>query len=393
MSFSFGFSGDDIEEDTTTDNPSLKNQNQSTTTTSDVPPPIPAQTHDLSELLSTLPSKIAYNILETTSPSGKVARIPRRELFDVKLQIMAEDDGTTANPLSGLETSDLLPSIYEGGYKTWECSLDLARFLLDRGPRKDIDDLVRVDHVIEMGCGTALPSLLLFQYAVKNGLGIYFTLTDYNVDVLRLVTVPNLLLNWVASLDGEMGEKLFEGAEGEGGEEKGGSLVGVSGFVDGSVSSTTTTTTAAESSSTGANEEQQAQGELHITPHLLSAFAEHLQSTGLTLTLLSGSWHPTDSLLPLIPSTPSLNTLLLASETIYSPASLRAFTAAMAALLKRVKEGKALVAAKRVYFGVGGSVDGFRVECGGVGCVAGEVEFEGLEGGGVRRVICDVQVC
>ena len=49
-----------------------------------------------------------------------------------------------------IETSDLRSGVYEGGFKTWECSLDLASLLLDRGPRKDIDELVRCDQIIEV---------------------------------------------------------------------------------------------------------------------------------------------------------------------------------------------------------------------------------------------------
>jgi protein-histidine N-methyltransferase len=64
---------------------------------------------------------------------------------------MAEDDGAEADDLIGsLDKSDLRTNVYEGGFKTWECSIDLARLLLDRGPRKDLDDLCRVDHVIEV---------------------------------------------------------------------------------------------------------------------------------------------------------------------------------------------------------------------------------------------------
>ena len=69
------------------------------------------------------------------------------------------------------------------------------------------------------------------------------------------------------------------------------------------------------------------------------------------------------------------------------------FTDAMVGLLGRVRSGKALVGAKRVYFGVGGSVDGFREEVGKRGAVAYEVEFEGLEEGGVRRCVLEVQMC
>lgn len=329
--------------------------------------------------LSTLPDKISFSTLTLTSPKGFTARLPRRELFDARLQLMAEDDGTEAHPLTGLSTSDLEQNIYEGGYKTWECSLDLVRFLLDRGPRKDLDDLMRVDHVIEMGCGSALPSLLLFMYALRNQLSMYFTLTDYNEDVLRLVTLPNLLLAWTATLDDEQSRTLFP---------DGNPLAGLA--------STLGSESAAEPS-TGKSEEEKKEGEedhedLYITPALLQAFSSALAATGISLTLISGSWAPTDALLPLVPSVPELNTFILGSETIYSPASLTAFADAIVALMGRVKTGKTVVAAKRVYFGVGGSVDGFREECSRRGCVASEVEFEGLGEGGVRRCLVEVQM-
>jgi len=216
---------------------------------------------------------------------------------------------------------------------------------------------MRVNHVIELGCGSGIPSLLLFQYAMRNGLGLYFTLTDYNASVLRLVTVPNLLLTWISTLD----STLFP--------ETGNPLL----------------------------KEGEEHGELSITPSLLSSFTSALSSTCTTLTLLSGSWTPIPTLLSLIPSSPDLNTFILGSETIYSPASLAAFTEAITSLMKRVKTGKTVVAAKRVYFGVGGSVDGFREECARRGCVAWEMEFEGLGGegeggGGVRRCLVEVQM-
>lgn len=85
------------------------------------------------------------------SPKGRKLLIPRRELFDVRLQLMAEDEANSAQPAVGLDATDIQTNVYEGGYKTWECSIDLARLLLDRGPRKDLDDLCRVDHVVEVG--------------------------------------------------------------------------------------------------------------------------------------------------------------------------------------------------------------------------------------------------
>lgn len=353
MAFSFGFSGDDIEEDLDDVGPQTQGLSAPG---ADVPPPIGARAHELNELLASLPDKLAFSTLTITSPKGFTTRLPRREIFDVRVQLMAEDDGSQENVLAGLENTDLQTNVYEGGYKTWECSLDLVKFLLDRGPRKDLDDLVRVNHIIELGCGSAVPSLLLFQYALKNQLNIIFTLADYNVDVVRLVTLPNLVLAWAAGLSPEESAKLLP---------EGNPL----------------------------HDTEEEHGDLYLTPEILTAFKQQLQATGVTLNLLSGSWLPTSKFLELVPSSPELNTFILGSETIYSPASLEAFAETIVALMSRVKTGKAVVAAKRVYFGVGGSVDAFRDECANRGAVAYEMDFEGLETGGVRRCLLEVQMC
>lgn len=271
---------------------------------------------------------------------------------------MAEDT-LAPSAIPGLSPTDLHPSIYEGGYKTWECSLDLSSYLLARGPRKSLDDLVRVGHVVEMGCGSALPTLVLWQYALKERLGVVFTLMDYNEEVLRCVTLPNLLLAWLATLGEEESAMVFEGEEG------GNPLLG-----------------GAEGS-----------GDVYVTEKVKEGFTAALRERGIEVSFVSGSWAPVERLLELVPCVEEKGTLVLASETIYSPASLRAFTEAMVGLITRVKMGKAIVAAKRVYFGVGGSVDGFREECSRRGAVAYEVDFEGLESNGVRRCLVEVQMC
>lgn len=55
--------------------------------------------------------------------------LPRRELFDIRAQLMAEDQEYGQTPPIGLSADDITPYIYEGGFKTWECSVDLASFL------------------------------------------------------------------------------------------------------------------------------------------------------------------------------------------------------------------------------------------------------------------------
>lgn len=96
-------------------------------------------------------------------------------------------------------------------------------------------------------------------------------------------------------------------------------------------------------------------------------------------------------------------TLVLASETIYSPASLGAFSETLVALLRRAaaapggqqQSAAALVAAKKVYFGVGGGVDEFLAVLGGVaGTLGVEVDVQerlDVKSEGVGRVVLGVR--
>lgn len=59
-------------------------------------------------------------------------RLPRREVFDIRAQLMAEDgidSNENAELISGLEEGDIQTNVYEGGFKTWECAIDLAKLL------------------------------------------------------------------------------------------------------------------------------------------------------------------------------------------------------------------------------------------------------------------------
>lgn len=127
----------------------------------------------------------------------------------MRTQLMAEDDAEdlatdNAELIAGLEQGDLKPNFYEGGFKTWECSLDLADVLLtsvEIGASVEEGEDV---HVIELGCGTAVPSLMLFAKILlsltstdRPGKKRYrFTMADYNSTVLRMVTLSNFLLTW-----------------------------------------------------------------------------------------------------------------------------------------------------------------------------------------------------
>ena len=132
MAFSFGFSGDDIDaaDDATTVQVQQKPQ-PSAPAASAFPvagkPQLPPTHHPLPSLLSQLPSKIAFSCVDVDLDDGTSIRIPRRELWDVRVQLMAEDDGQDGP--EGLGEHDVKTGVYEGGFKSWESSVDLVKVL------------------------------------------------------------------------------------------------------------------------------------------------------------------------------------------------------------------------------------------------------------------------
>lgn len=184
---------------------------------------------------------------------------------------------------------------------------------------------------MKLGCGTALPSLALLQWVLTTRKSYAtnkrtaFILADYNPTVLQLVTLPNLILTWALSCRDSIPalQSAFSTDD-----------------------------------------------ELELTPAVLGAFQSHLSSHHIELDFLSGGW--SEDFIELLYSTEQsqlserhdLTTILLGAETIYSPFALQAFTEVVLSILKREKCGKtncssAWVAAKRLYFGVGGSLDDF----------------------------------
>jgi protein-histidine N-methyltransferase len=189
-----------------------------------------------------------------------------------------------------------------------------------------------------------VPSLVLLQLLLIQPASIetptkrlHFIFADYNAIVLRLVTLPNILLTW---------NKCCR------------------------------------------NRPLDPEGDLEINHRILDAFRYDLSRRGISLSFISGAWSPgfvdlalpeTDVYRPFAKK--SCRLLILASETIYSPSSLLPFTKTLVSLLQRASawspqhetiEGKAmstpraLIAAKWLYFGVGGGVDDFLATLQGV---------------------------
>jgi protein-histidine N-methyltransferase len=132
MSFSFGFAGDDISDDEQASSVVKPDPTPASTSSAfPVPgkPQLPPTVHQLSDLLAQLPSKIAYSLLNVTLDDGTTIQLPRRELWDVRVQLMAEEEDVAGAQSEGLGSHDVKTGVYEGGFKSWESSVDLVKVL------------------------------------------------------------------------------------------------------------------------------------------------------------------------------------------------------------------------------------------------------------------------
>ncbi|KAI5297513.1 hypothetical protein KEM55_004572 [Ascosphaera atra] len=168
---------------------------------------------------------------------------------------------------------------------------------------------------------------------------VRFVLADYNTTVLRLVTLPNIILTWHHCRQEREREVVAttEAQVQQDGED--------------------------EDAEEVAPRKKDEELELDIDESVLSSFQDELKARNLQLHFIAGAWSPefNDLAVPISPESEEKEALLLlASETIYSPASLRPFSETLISLFsRRSSSAKALIAAKKVYFGVGGGVDEF----------------------------------
>ncbi|KAJ3498846.1 hypothetical protein NLJ89_g10170 [Agrocybe chaxingu] len=318
------------------------------------------------QLLDILPSLISYSPLRIPlSSSRKELTLLRRDLFDARFQLISEGvgDGVNASQILSEEPpissqllrdrkaldfldapSDLVPGVYEGGLKTWECSLDLVDYL---DTLKDMPgyDGFEGKKVLELGCGTGVPSLyILYELlsAVSPSSASERTeihLQDYNQSVLQFVTLPNLLLTWYASpLANDYRASIND--------------PDIAPLLDPTV-----------------------HGELPITPELKAAFLSSFNKSKIAIRLFSGSWDTFDPFKTI--GTDSYD-ILLTSETVYRTDSLLPLVNLMRAAVgmgtqasdredvasserpnKETRGYLCLVAAKVLYFGVGGGIPDF----------------------------------
>ncbi|KAI0336625.1 hypothetical protein GY45DRAFT_1315207 [Cubamyces sp. BRFM 1775] len=330
----------------------------------------PSKEIPIEDLLAALPHTFSFSPFAVPLVSKRTVVLARRDLFDARFQLIASDeDAKTTDGRSDLDfldaPSDLVPGVYEGGLKTWECSLDLVD-CLDSIYGTEIARHLKGKRVLELGCGTSIPSLYLLRsiFAAEplEDAGIEIHLQDYNELVLRLVTLPNVILSWyMSSASAEFRSSVSSQTD---------------------VQMSDNDAEAEPLPTADATEP----GEMPITRPLLDAFLASLRKYGVQLKFFSGSWatfdvqraggpyqlvltsetiYRTDSLPSLVDLLQRATAKPPPKETPKDAASLTESTAKLSltneAALQNLREEPSLclVAAKVVYFGVGGGVNEF----------------------------------
>ncbi|SCU86677.1 LAFA_0E02366g1_1 [Lachancea sp. 'fantastica'] len=343
MSFQFGFSSQDLSDD------ELNDQHRDDIVDSDAigkteAPPINAL--DLPHLKSSSLKQPKWESIESILQSLVDVRVSfekiltpqcsiplyRRELFDVKHQLMTESEENENTEeqieleiLIGETNEDLRKNVYEGGLKSWECSIDLVEALSTSAHRGTLHSTI-----LELGCGTSLPSEYLFGQLLSENTqrcDVSFILADYNESVLRLVSLPNLIITWAMQTLNP--QELMELQQGD-------------------------------NASIPVME-----NELLFTQSLIHKFQQDIFARGIVLRLLSGTWgRDFHNLVSTTLQDSSSELLVLSSETIYQPDMLPVVSDLILQLLNdsqsQQRKATALVAAKDIYFGVGGSVIEFQ---------------------------------
>lgn len=314
MSFAFGFTSDDISDgeevpSTTPINSQIQGTKSAINGAIELIKPAYIRLEDILKSLE----NVRMSFEEFLTPKGNA--VFRRQIFDIKHQIMVEDEEASSNVIHEILIGtngelDLKKNVYEGGFKLWECSYDLVDSIETLWSSGQLNHF---ECFLELGCGTSLPSCYLLSKILSSSAQSSLKkliLTDFNYEVLRLVSIPNMIVSWVLTLEPEAIHK----------------------FMDPDIPLNN--------------------DELILTTSLLSEFKKVLAEKEIEILLIHGSWGSMfcDLIAPHQPD------FILTSETIYSLETLPIILDMLLHFLENKQSYLALVAAKEYYFGVGGSI-------------------------------------
>ncbi|XP_058698259.1 histidine protein methyltransferase 1 homolog [Poecile atricapillus] len=203
----------------------------------------------------------------------------------------ADREGIVSKSVSS--HSDLIPGVYEGGLKIWECTFDLVDYF------SEAEIKFTNKTVLDLGCGAGLLGIVALQGEAAQ---VHFQ--DYNSTVIDEITLPNVVANCISEGRRMMGS----GKDGK-------------------------------ASKPPSKRPRKAEG----SPDVLNRCR-----------FFSGEWSQVSQLLLNSNKPCSKYDIILTSETIYNPDYYSALHDTLAQLLDR--NGHVYLASKVHYFGVGGGI-------------------------------------
>lgn len=219
------------------------------------------------------------------------------DLSYVKLSVVemtcsgdADSEGIVSKSVSS--HSDLIPGVYEGGLKIWECTFDL----MDYFSEAEIEFTNKT--VLDLGCGAGLLGIVALRGEAAR---VHFQ--DYNSTVIDEITLPNVVANCTSE-----GRRVGSGKD-------------------------------RKASKPPSKRPRKAEG----SPDVLNRCR-----------FFSGEWSQVSQLLLNSNKPCSKYDIILTSETIYNPDYYSALHDTLAQLLDR--NGHVYLASKVHYFGVGGGI-------------------------------------
>ncbi|NXF30307.1 MET18 methyltransferase, partial [Nyctibius bracteatus] len=202
----------------------------------------------------------------------------------------ADEEGIVSKSVSS--RSDLIPGVYEGGMKIWECTFDL----IDYFSEAEIQFTNKT--VLDLGCGAGLLGIVALRGKAEK---VHFQ--DYNSTVIEQITLPNAVANCINE-----GNRMSSGDK----------------------------------------------RKTSKRPSKRPKKAECLPDALTKCRFFSGGWSEVSQLLLSSNKPFSKYDIILTSETIYNPDYYGALHDTLAQLLD--KNGRVYLASKAYYFGVGGGI-------------------------------------
>jgi len=164
----------------------FKEQNDSSASSAALSQTAPSSSNPYLQL-PPIQSSDAHKLVSDARSTNQVEQIdiPETSLSFQLRKVVRNSSDTSAVQVAYFKTS-VTPGVYEGGFKVWECAIDLIQYLhlTSKG------ELWTNATVIEAGCGVGLPAIYTLQQQAQS---VYFQ--DLNVEVLEQSTKAAVALN------------------------------------------------------------------------------------------------------------------------------------------------------------------------------------------------------